>query len=123
MAAAVNPARQAVVDALALVPGLTATASMPPTPVAGAAWPVWAESHYRGGKLAHPIAHTYDVRVLLPAGYHADTVDAADGLVEQVMGALSKCGTVETVGPVLVVFESNQSTMPGISARVTVSVC
>jgi len=116
-------AREAVVEALATVPGLTASPTMPDTPVAGAAWPVWAESHYRGGKLAHPIAHTYDVRVLLPSGYHPDMVDAADGLIEEVMGALTKCGTVETVGPVLVVFEANQSTMPGISARVTVATC
>jgi hypothetical protein len=116
-------ARGAVVEALALVPGLEVTASMPLTPTAGAAWPVWAESHYRGGKLAHPIAHTYDVRVLLPAGSHPDTVDAADGLIEAVMGALSKVGTVETVGPVLVVFETNQATMPGITARVTVATC
>jgi hypothetical protein len=116
-------ARDAVVEALATVPELQPFATMPDTPVAGAAWPVWAESHYRGGKLAHPVVHTYDVRVLLPSGYHPDTVDAADGLIEEVMAALSKCGTVETVGPVLVVFETNQSTMPGITARVTVSTC
>lgn len=118
-----NTAREAVVDALATVEGLEAFPTMPATPTAGAAWPVWAESHYRTGKLAHPIAHTYDVRVLLPAGTLPDTVDAADGLIEAVMGALSKVGTVETVGPVLVVFETNQATMPGITARVTVATC
>jgi hypothetical protein len=116
-------ARDAVVDALRTVPGLDVTPTMPDTPTPGAAWPVWAESSYRGGKLTHPIVHTYEVRVLLPAGYHPDTVDAADGLIEQVMAALSKAGTVETAGPVVVVFDPNSTSMPGISARVTVSTC
>lgn len=116
-------AREAVVEALETIPGLTVTSSMPPTPTAGAAWPVWAESAYRSGKLTHPLSHTYEVRVLLPAGSHPDTVDAADGLIEQVAAALSKAGTVETLGPVIVVFDPNQTSMPGISARVTVSTC
>lgn len=117
------PARQAVVDALATVPGLTATASMPDTPDAGAAWPVWAESRYRDGKLSHPLAHTYEVRVVLTAAYHPDTVDAADGLVELVCRALSKVGTVDVAQPAQLVFETNQSTMPGLLVRVTVSTC
>lgn len=117
------PSRQAVVDALATIPGVSATLAMPDTPVAGAAWPVWTQSRQAPGKLAHPIAHTYDAVVLLPAGYHPDTVDAADGLIEQVIYALSKAGAVEPCEPVTVVFDPNQTTMPGIHARVTVSVC
>jgi hypothetical protein len=118
-----TPARQAVVDVLATIDGLTPTLAMPDTPDAGAAWPVWAESRYRDGKLSRPLAHTYDVRVVLPAAYHPDTVDAADGLVEQVCAALSKVGNVDTAGPVLVVFEQNQTAMPGLSVRVTVATC
>jgi len=114
-------ARQAVVDALATVPGLTAFPVMPDTPVAGAAWPVWSESAYRLGKLANPVGHTYDALVILPDGATLDTVDAGDGLVEQVMSALSKVGTVATCGPVQIPFNPNATTMPGISARVTVT--
>lgn len=116
-------ARTAVVDALATVPGLEPTPAMPDTPTAGAAWPVWAESRYAAGKLAHPVTHTYEVRVLLPAGYMPDTVDAADGIIEALMGALSKVGRVEAATPVTVVFDPEQLTMPGISVRVTVSTC
>lgn len=117
------PARQAIVDALATVPGLTPSVVMPDTPVAGAAWPVWSESAYRAGKLANPLGHTYDVRVILPDGATLDTVDAGDGLVEQVMSALSKVGTVETAGPVQIIFDPNALIMPGITARVTVTTC
>jgi hypothetical protein len=118
-----STARLAVVDALATIDGLTATPSMPDTPDAGSAWPVWSESRYRDGKLSHPLAHTYEVRVILPAAYHPDTVDAADGLIEQVCNALSKVGTVDVANPVSLVFEQNQTSMPGLSVRVTVSTC
>lgn len=119
-----NPARQAIVDALATIPGVEALPAMPDTPTAGAGWPVWAEARYGTGKLAQPISHTYEAIVLLPAGYHPDTVDAADGLVEQVMAALRKVGTVDLSQPVQVVFDPhNAASMPGITTRVTVTTC
>lgn len=118
-----STARQAVLDALALVAGLDPRPSMPDTPAPGLAWPVWSESAYTSGKLTQPISHTYEVLVLLPAAYHPETVDAADGLVEQLMGALSKAGTVETARPVTVAFDPTQTTMPGVSVRVTVATC
>jgi hypothetical protein len=96
---------------------------MPDTPDAGAAWPVWAESRYTGGKLSRPLTHTYEVRVILPAAYHPDTVDAADGLVEQVCAALSKIGAVDVAQPVSIVFEQNATQMPGLLVRVTVATC
>jgi hypothetical protein len=73
--------------------------------------------------MSNPITHTYNVVVILPAGYMPDTVDASDGVVEQVMSALQKVGVVEEVTPATVVFDPEQTTMPGINARVTVSTC
>lgn len=116
-----SPAREAVLDALETVPGLTVTPSMPNTPSRGCAYPIWAQSQFREGKLRNPLAHTYEVRVILPSAYHPETVDAADGLVEQVMAALAKVGSVDTAQPITVVFEANQTTMPGLSVRVTVA--
>lgn len=118
-ARAIAPARQAVLDALAAVPGLIPTPTMPDSPMPGAAWPVWAESHYRDGKLTRPLTHTYEVRVILPAGWLPETVDTADGLVEALAGALDEIGLVDVVQPVSITFENN-ATMPGLNARVTV---
>lgn len=112
-------ARAAVLLALSTVPGLVPTATMPDTPVPGAAWPVWAESRYRDGKLSRPLTHTYEIRVVLPAGWMPETVDTAEGLVEQLAAALSGVGLFDLANPVQIVFPNNQS-MPGLNARVTV---
>ena len=119
-ATAVSTARQAVLDALATVPGLVPVGSLPDTPMPGAAWPVWAESRFRDGKLARPLTHTYEVRVILPAGWTPETVDTADGLVEALCNALSAVGTLDAANPVQIAFDNNTS-MPGINARVTVN--
>ena len=116
---AASDARSAVLDALALVPGLVPVATMPDTPMAGAAWPVWAESRYRDGKLTRPLTHTYEVRVILPAGWLPETVDTADGLIEALCAALSTVGNFDVANPVQIQFPNNTS-MPGINARVTV---
>jgi hypothetical protein len=92
---------------------------MPDTPMAGAAWPVWSESRYRDGKLIRPLTHTYEVRVVLPAGWLPETVDTADGLVDTLMAALSTVGLVDVANPVQIAFD-NTTSMPGINARVTV---
>jgi hypothetical protein len=114
-----SPSRAAILDALALVPGLIPTATMPETPMPGAAWPVWAESRYRDGKLTRPLTHTYEVRVILPNGWLPETVDTADGLLDGLCAALSTVGILDAASPVQIVFGSNQS-MPGINARLTV---
>lgn len=114
------PARQRVLDALSTVPGLVPVSTMPDTPMAGAAWPVWSESRYRDGKLYRPLAHTYEVRVILPAGWLPETVDAADGAVQLLADALSGVGTVDVLNPVQIAFD-NGTSMPGINARVTVA--
>jgi hypothetical protein len=118
-ATAVSTARQAVLDALATVPGLVPVSTIPDTPMPGAAWPVWSESRYRDGKLSRPLTHTYEVRVILPAGWLPETVEAADGVVEQLCNALSTVGVLDLANPVQIVFD-NGTSMPGINARVTV---
>lgn len=119
-AVAVSDSRQAVLDALATVPGLTVSTTLPDTPMAGAAWVVWAESRFGTGKLSRPLTHTYEARVVLPAGWLPETVDTADGLIEQVAYALAGVGTLDVATPVLIQFD-NATSMPGISARVTVA--
>lgn len=118
-ATATATARQLVLNALATVPGLVPCPTMPDTPMPGAAWPVWTECRYGEGKLTRPLTHTYEVRVLLPAGWLPETVDTADGLVEQLAAALSTVGLFETANPVQVQFD-NATSMPGVNARVTV---
>lgn len=118
-AAAVSPSRQAILDALATVPGLIPTATMPDSPMAGAAWPVWVESRYRDGKLTRPLTHTYEVRVILPAGWLPETVDVADGLLDNLCAALAGVGNLDAVQPVQITFD-NSAAMPGLNARVTV---
>lgn len=118
-ATAVSPSRQAILDALATVPGLVPGPTMPDAPMPGAAWPVWAETRYRDGKLARPLTHTYEVRVILPAGWLPETVDVADGLVDNLAAALSTVGILDAVSPVQITFD-NAATMPGLNARVIV---
>lgn len=115
-----SPPRQRVLDALATVPGLVPVSTMPDTPMPGAAWPVWSESRFREGKLSRPLTHTYEVRVILPAGWLPDTVDAADGAVQLLAEALSYVGTVDVVNPVQIAFD-NGTSMPGLNARVTLA--
>jgi len=119
-AIAVSDTRQAVLDALATVPGLIVSTTLPDTPMAGAAWVVWAESRFGTGKLSRPLTHTYEARVILPNGWLPETVDTADGLLEQLCAALARVGALDNAAPVLIQFD-NATSMPGISARVTVA--
>ena len=120
-ATGIGTARQLVLDALATVPGLTPTPTMPDVPMAGAAWPVWAECSLGLGKMTRPLTHTYEVRVILPQGWMPETVDVADGLVENLSAALARLGVFEWVRPVQITFSNNSSNaMPGLNARVTV---
>jgi hypothetical protein len=117
----ISTARQLVMDALASVPGLTVTETMPDVPMPGAAWPVWSECVYGLGKMSRPLVHAYEVRVILPQGWTPETVDVADGLVENLAAALSRLGPLEWVRPVQITFSNNASNaMPGLNARVTV---
>lgn len=115
----ISPSRQAILDALATVPGLIPTPTMPDSPMAGAAWPVWAETRYRDGKLTRPLTHTYEVRVILPAGWLPETVDVSDGLLDNLAAALAEVGILDAVSPVQITFD-NSASMPGLNARVIV---
>lgn len=119
-AVAVSDTRQAVLDALATIPGLTVSTTLPDTPQAGSAWVVWSASQYGTGKLSRPLTHTYEARVILPNGWLPETVDTADGLLEQLCAALASVGALDSATPVLIQFD-NATSMPGISARVTVA--
>ena len=111
--------RATIVAALAAIEGLHPTQSNPDTPTEGAAWPVWVQSTVTGnGKLAQPLTHTYEVYCVLPAGYHPDTVDKADGLIDQLAAALRRIATLQQIEPVAIAFDTNQ-TMPGIRIRLT----
>lgn len=109
--------RQAIVDALASVPGLVGYPSVPDVPTEGAAWPTWVQSTFTG-VLAVPGVPAYDVYVLLPAGYRAETVEQGDSLLAQVAAALWPIGHLELAEPVQVRFE-NHSTYPGLRIRMT----
>jgi hypothetical protein len=76
---------------------------------------VWIQTTF-DGVLAVPGRPTYDVYVLLPAGYPAETVERADGLLGQVATALWAVGVITLAEPVSVRFE-NQTTMPGLRLR------
>lgn len=110
--------RAAIVGALATVPGLVSSSNVPDVPTEGSAWPTWVQTTF-DGVLAVPGRPTYDVYVLLPAGYITDTVEKADGLLGQVTEALWTLAVVQLAEPVQVRFE-NQVTMPGLRLRIIV---
>lgn len=110
--------RDKLVAALATVPGLTATATNPDTPVAGSAWPVWVMARFQAGKLSHPYVNDYDVHVVLPSGYIATTVESGDGFVPVVAAALKTVGLVQTAEPIAIQV-ADSSTMPALRIRVT----
>jgi hypothetical protein len=64
--------------------------------MAGAAWVVWAESRFGSGKLSRPLTHTYEARVVLPAGWLPETIDTADGLLEALCMALAQVGELDS---------------------------
>lgn len=115
---AVIPEVAAIVDALNTVPGVTAYPSNPDAMTDGAAWPIWANTVWTGGKLCRAPVSTYDVVVILPAGYHPETVQAAGGLRDLVYAALRTVGPIEVAEPVMVT-AADQSAMPAIRYRLT----
>lgn len=110
--------RQAIVDALGAIPGLTAYACAPDQATAGAAWPRWQQTTY-DGRLCDLAVDTYDVLVTLPADYQATTVDEGDGYRDVVALALIELGRVQYAEPVRITFNDNQA-MPGLRLRLTI---
>ena len=109
--------RAKLVAALATVPGLLASSSVPDQATAGAAWPRWVQTTY-SGRLCELSVHEYDVVVVLPADYAATTVDQGDVFRDLVAPVLNRVGSIAYAEPTLVAFNDNQ-TMPGIRFRVT----
>jgi hypothetical protein len=107
--------RASIVAALGAVPGLVPSANVPDVPTPGAAWPAWVQTTF-AGTLARPGIPAYDVYVLLPAGYRADTVEQGDSLLALVADALWPLGQLQLAEPVTVRFDSSQ-TMPGLRVR------
>jgi len=111
-------ARDAIVEALGTVTGLTPSTTTPVAPVPGSAWPRWVITNYQGGKLCALAVHDYDVWVVLPNDVPEETVETADGLLAEVATALGKVGTVISAQPVAIQLD-DASTMPGFRVRLT----
>jgi hypothetical protein len=110
--------RGALVAALDSVDGITAYPVAPDAATAGAGFPRWVQTTYRGA-LCDPTEDTYDVYLILPGDYLATTADEGDRLRALTAPALAAVGHVDYCEPVAVTFNDHQ-TMPGIRFRVTV---
>lgn len=108
----------AIMDALGTVDGVTPYPSHPDNMTDGAAWPIWANTVWTGGKLCRAPVSTYDVVVILPAGYDPFTVQTAGSLRDVVAAALRTVGAVEIAEPVMVTAAEGAS-MPAIRYRLT----
>ena len=109
--------RQALVDALDTVDGLTGYPVAPDQATAGAAWPKWVQSTY-AGHLCDTQEDTWEVFAVLPADYAPETVDQGDELRDRVAPVLVALGPVQYAEPVAIAFNDNQS-MPGLRFRMT----
>jgi hypothetical protein len=109
--------RAAICDALREIGELSVHSTAPDTPVAWDAFPRWALSNYRGGRLAWLAVHEYDALVILPAGYEPDTVEQGDSLLDRVAYALSTVGVVQTAEPIQIQFNSGTA-MPALRVRI-----
>jgi hypothetical protein len=105
------------VAALSVLDGINAHASTPDNPTAFDAWPRWALSDYRAGRLGAVAAHQYDVLVILPAGYEPDTVGQGDSLLDRITAGLWDVAEIQTAEPVQLSF-GNQTPMPALRIRV-----
>lgn len=104
-----SAARQAIVDALTKVAGVSPTLTTPPTIVAGSAWPAWSASSWIN---ACAISTEWFVFVALPNGMTAATVDAGDELVEDIATVLWPIGKVIRVEPWAWPVEPGQQAIP-----------
>jgi hypothetical protein len=105
------------VAALARVDGVTAHPSAPDNPAAFDAFPRWALTDYRRGRLGLVGVHEYDVLVILPAGYEPDTVTAGDSLLDSVTAALYDVAEIQNADPIQLTF-GNGPAVPALRIRV-----
>jgi len=111
--------RASIVEALAAIPSVVASASAPDVPTEGATWPVWDLTEY-AGKVGAPSQPAYFIYRLLPAGYTPETVDAGDRIVQELEDALWGVGRLEYSEPVRVRFDDGSGggiTMPAVRVR------
>ena len=78
----------------------------------------WTGTLYAGGKLSRLPVSTFEVFVVLPAGYGPTTTAAALEIRDTIAAALSKAGPVERAEPVLVSFGDGND-MPAIRYTMT----
>jgi hypothetical protein len=113
-------ARDAIVAALGLVPGLNPRPTIPEAPGAFDAFPRWALTNYVGGRLGEGLQaqHEYDVLVILPAGYEPDTVAQGDALLDQVATALATVALVRQADPIQLAAPNGATGLPALRVRV-----
>lgn len=119
-AAPIGPAttaRQMIVDALQEIPTLQVYSSSPDNPTAWDAFPRWTVTNYTGGRLGTIAVHEYDVLVILPAGYEADTVEQGDTILDAVAEVLIGIGRIDVAEPVRLTFDTG-STTPALRVHV-----
>lgn len=116
-AAVAGSTRKALVDALSMVPGLSAGSNAPDVATAGSAWPRWVQTTY-AGHLCDLTADEYDVYVVLPGDYLDTTVDQGDTFRAEVEPALLTVARIQWAEPVSIQFQDQQN-MPGLRFRVT----
>jgi hypothetical protein len=101
--------RQAIVDALSTVPGLSPVPTVPAPIVAGSAWPVW----YQGTpRTACAMDDGWYVLVALANGAQLATVDSGDALVQDVLTALWAVGKIDRYEPWQWPVEAGGQTVP-----------
>jgi hypothetical protein len=103
--------RAAVVTALASLPELSATPTVPQTITTYSAWPVLARAEPLNWCIDQA---TWFVFVALPAGNSATTVAAGDQTVDDLLPALKPVGKVTAVEPWSWPVEPGQAAVPVI---------
>jgi hypothetical protein len=105
----VNPERQAIVDALTAVPGISASHATPAPIVTGSAWPVRSAIEWINDCATDT---TWFVFVALPNGTDWATVDAGDAVVDDIAAALWQVGKVARAEPWQFPIEPGQQAVP-----------
>lgn len=109
--------RAKLTAALATIPGVSATPTVPDQATAGAAWVKWIQTTY-DGTLDSPGTFAYEIILTLPADYLAETVDQGDRFLAALIPALWPVARVQYAEPVSITFNDRQ-TAPGLRLRVT----
>jgi hypothetical protein len=88
--------RDAIVRALSTVEGLNPVTTAPAVPAPGSAWPIWTGA---GPGTYCGLVDRWWVMVILPNATNAQTMEAADPLVDVVWARLLDVGEVSDVVP------------------------